>query len=889
MAVVAQTPGTNASAAGQSTTVSNPTLSFGLTGVSDWATAMPFLDLMKTSRSFMGHTSTTWSAMNNGALEAAGVFDANGWPKSIPEGLASIGTIWDWDAKDLGAAASRMGTYVVKYDGAGEIRLKGDVQILSQKDGEIVFANLKGGQILLEIRSTDPLQTGDYIRDITMVRQDYQALYEMGQIFNPQWLSLIQDARELRFMDWMKTNGVTSAAWEDRPQVGDVTYGKGGVPVEVMVALANQTGSEPWFTIPAGASEDYIRNFATYVRDHLDPALQAHVEYSNETWNWAFGQTQWLAEQARTVWGSSDGGAWLDYHAMLATKSALIWDEVFGASSDARLDHVMGWQTGNTWILPRLMTASVWKTMDPLGYVKPSSVFDSLGVTTYFGGATMAKAALRTELLERIQADPAAAAAWLTERLQDPAYADSIPQIAALWQSSKLAADKYGLDLVAYEGGQHLLQAFAIGTMPEADQAVLTRFLAAYIRSPDMAVLYKALWQEWAKVSDGPFMQYGEVAAASKWGAWGIYTHLGDDNPRAALLVELNATQANWFEGATQPGDTRYLQGVVKLAGDKAAVLVGTAQDDFLIGGKGADRFTPGKGHDAIAGEGGRDTLVLQGRPQDYTLTKDGDMFRIAGLDSSYLIRSIEVLEFDGGVIGYMDHYLPGLDLPTGSVLSLKTLGARVDASAAGTVALQGQGLTIHGIASGTSLGKQLGLVSTGSMGTGAETALVAGAYQTGSLAMTNLSAALAQGSIVTGVKALRATAGNDRFFGADADDRVFGMVGNDRLSGGAGRDRLDGGLGHDWLDGGQGNDILRGGAGVDTFVFAPGGGQDVITDFTPRDRLDLSAFDLPSRAALLALAGSDAAGNLVLDFGVETLTLQGVQLADLSWVTAWL
>ena len=74
-----------------------------------------------------------------------------------------------------------------------------------------------------------------------------------------------------------------------------------------MVALANQTGTEPWFTMPAGADEEYIRNFATYVRDHLDPGLQVHVEYSNEMWNWAFGQTQWLGAQTKAAWGSTDG------------------------------------------------------------------------------------------------------------------------------------------------------------------------------------------------------------------------------------------------------------------------------------------------------------------------------------------------------------------------------------------------------------------------------------------------------------------------------------------------------------------------------------------------------------------------------------------------------
>ena len=48
-----------------------------------------------------------------------------------------------------------------------------------------------------------------------------------------------------------------------------------------------------------------------------------------------------------------------------------------------------------------------------------------------------------------------------------------------------------------------------------------------------------------------------------------------------------------------------------------------------------------------------------------------------------------------------------------------------------------------------------------------------------------------------------------------------------------------------DTLEGGYGNDILTGGEGSDTFVFIPGEGTDVVTDFTNGvDSLDVSAFE---------------------------------------------
>ncbi|NBZ90137.1 hypothetical protein, partial [Stagnihabitans tardus] len=62
------------------------------------------------------------------------------------------------------------------------------------------------------------------------------------------------------------------------------------------------------------------------------------------------------------------------------------------------------------------------------------------------------------------------------------------------------------------------------------------------------------------------------------------------------------------------------------------------------------DRFTPGRGQDAIAGEGGRDILLLTGTPTDYTATRDGDMVRITGTGAGQGVdirfQGIELLGF---------------------------------------------------------------------------------------------------------------------------------------------------------------------------------------------------------------------------------------------------
>jgi hypothetical protein len=139
------------------------------------------------------------------------------------------------------------------------------------------------------------------------------------------------------------------------------------------------------------------------------------------------------------------------------------------------------------------------------------------------------------------------ASAWLTAKLMDPAYGQSIPHVMSWWADNRVVADQYGLDLIAYEGGQHVLHSFAVDGMTEADQALLTTFMVGFVRSQAMADLYLALWTAWTEVSDGPFMHFTDVSAPSKWGAWGLFSALGDRNPRADLLMQLNATSEPWF------------------------------------------------------------------------------------------------------------------------------------------------------------------------------------------------------------------------------------------------------------------------------------------------------------------------------------------------------
>ncbi len=627
----------------------NPTLSLNLAGANDFSAGFQFIDLMKMMRPWIGHEAKNgWGGMNEAELRAGGFLDADGWVEAIPPGFDRVGTLWEWSSMRDDAGTGHAGTYVLTYDGQGEINLRGSARVLGASRGRINFINEDAGTFIMDIVRTDPNGTGDYIRNISIVAERHMDLHQAGAIFNPAWLETIADARELRFMDWMHTNGSTVTSWDDMPSVNGPASRR-GMPVEHMVRLANEVGADPWFTMPHLADDTYIRNFATYVRDNLDPGLTARVEYTNEAWNFAFSQTHWLRDQASAAWGEE---AYVDYHAKKAVETALIWEDVYGDEADSgRLTNVLGAFVANTWLNNRLLKAPVWRENEPDAFVDPKSVFEEIAIATYFGVPTMGNAEMRAELIAKVNDPHVDAQAWLAERLLDPDYNGSVPQIAELIaQSSQIAADN-GLRLVTYEGGQHVHHSFAVASMTEQDLAALNAFMKDFIRGPHMATLYQALWDTWKMHGHGAFMQFTDIGGSSRWGTWGLRNSLTDSNPRADLLVALNAATTPWWDGAK--GGAFRQQGVTTWGSPDADMLVGTDQEDYLMGGRGDDTFAGGLGDDGINGGPGFDRVELAGDPSQYTMRVDGDGYRLNGPEGSDFIIHVDALTFaDGQQIG---------------------------------------------------------------------------------------------------------------------------------------------------------------------------------------------------------------------------------------------
>ena len=517
------------------TPITNDNLGFGLAGVNDWSVQQPFLNVMKTARPWVGHLPGQWGGWDHDDLAAKGYLDDNGWPKALPPELSAIATLILTDLPaDAGGVAGR---YLLTWEGKGTLAVEGRARVAEAASGRILFDYTPGdGAVLLSLTAIDP---ADPIRNIVVVRQDRAAALAAGQIFNPDWLARLRGARLLRFMDWMATNDSPLALSGDRPKPGDYTWARLGVPMETLIALANELNADPWFTITHLAEDALVRDWAQMVSDGLNPGLVAHLEYSNEVWNWQFAQARWAEEQGKALWGQE--GTWVQFYARRAAEVADIWAEVF-ANDPGRLRRVIAVQTGWLGLEAQILDAPL---VVAEGRKPPVQSFDAYAVTGYFAallGSDEKALTVKGWLVQSRAADPAnpfqlaneLAAAELRDGSVTGTADDTLTHLLTeiLPYHAAIAAER-GLKLVMYEGGTHVV---GLGTQIEDEE--LSTFFQQINYSSEMGQLYTELLAGWRMISDQPFNAFVDVYRPGKWGSWGALRHLRDDNPRWQALAK---------------------------------------------------------------------------------------------------------------------------------------------------------------------------------------------------------------------------------------------------------------------------------------------------------------------------------------------------------------
>jgi hypothetical protein len=500
----------------------NSALGLNLAGVSYWTSEMPFLDNFKTCSGFSTHTSSGAATNEEQYLN----LDADGWPISLTavneptaQQFTQLSTLILRNMPNTPNGTYPAGQYIVRYQGQGTITYAFDAVKLANQSTPgrdvINVAKPTSGGIWITITSTDPNHTGNYLKNIQVVKAEQESALIAGQVFNPYFLNLVRNFRVLRFMDWFNTNGSTLSSWTSRPQQSYMTWGTaGGVPYEVAVQLANAISADAWINIPVMADNNYITQFATLVHSQLGGTQKVYVELSNEVWNPGFPQWAYANAQGQATWPNAGSGA--DYgnnwYGMRVAQTCDTWKSIWGSDA-SRVVCVMGSQGSVPWIATERLACSLWT--GPGNAPCANHGIGAVAIAPYFGysvpsawtsqpdgGLTLFFASLYT------QNDPSIPAGG--------GMAHIISQMAA----NPPAIAQYHLPLIAYEGGQGFVS-FPHGMNANNTPNAMTNLFVAANNDPRMQAAYAQYLEGWKKIGGQLFMQFNDISPYNQYGEWG--------------------------------------------------------------------------------------------------------------------------------------------------------------------------------------------------------------------------------------------------------------------------------------------------------------------------------------------------------------------------------
>jgi hypothetical protein len=528
-------------------TISNSQSGLGinLQNVNYYSQEQPFLNIFKTTgvskanpgfQTLRGYTGNT----NEGAYVQT---DANGYPTTLtpssgasnPAPFTAVGTIFLTNLPQSNAGTGPnypAGQYVILYDGQGTISVTLDAKLVSSAPGRVVFnvASPSNSGVGLWITATDPNKTGNYVRNIRVAQAGYESLLNAGAIFNPTFLSVVQNFRVLRGMQWLEidNDGGVLTNWSQRPQVTDGGWGgPNGTPVEVLLELCNAAGADCWLNIPHMATNDYITQMATLAHAMLGTSQKAYVEFSNEVWNGTYPQSTYATAQGKLTWPSAGSSAdyGLNWYGMKAAQTCDIWKSVWGADA-SRVVCVMGAQAAVAWTATQALECSLWTGA---GNAPCSSHgIGAVAIAPYFGYDVPAAPDLNT-LFTSITASLVSVSGWEA--------------------SYKAALAPFKLPFIAYEGGQ--------GLVAIAGGAAEALYIAAN-RDPRMAAAYTTAFNDWKTNGGQTYVAYADISKPSNFGEWGALESLLDTvkplssaPPKWQAIQNFISTNQCWWAGCT--------------------------------------------------------------------------------------------------------------------------------------------------------------------------------------------------------------------------------------------------------------------------------------------------------------------------------------------------
>ena len=533
-------------------------IGMNLSGITDYTPGFPFKNLMWGARPWVSRNVADGGPFETHLAEKIPL-DDDGYPLELP--LKVEGSDQPQVLFTLIPNTTEPGHYVVLYDGEGEIGAALQTKVVESAPGRVVIAMSNTGKDYEGIVIRRSAQ-GNHVRNIRILALADEQADPKANPFREDFLTYCRQWHVLRFMDWMLTNNSLEKEWSGRKRPtfytmvgsnGDAIgrWGapasayqqlfSGGVAVEVMIQLANMTGTDPWFCMPHRATPEYLAEFAKMVKEKLDPSLKVYVEYSNEVWNWMFQQAGWMVNSKAAAEGLAGSGVtgWKNKVApaefpydngevakdegadhpermgVLDRRCFAAWEDVFTGPDRARLVRVIGVQ--HAWLDTARRTVK-WvmehggaDAMSPAGYVGPN---DAIYARWAAAGINLTADQVMADMDEAFEKD---SAPWTREQAE--------------------IAKKHNLRLVIYEGGQHI--------QPKGQEELdYMPALKAAQYHPGMYDLYLknlALHQE---VGCDLFCAFNSISRQGlRWGSFGHSEYYGQplsETPKLRALVDSN-------------------------------------------------------------------------------------------------------------------------------------------------------------------------------------------------------------------------------------------------------------------------------------------------------------------------------------------------------------
>jgi hypothetical protein len=257
------------------------------------------------------------------------------------------------------------------------------------------------------------------------------------------------------------------------------------------------------------------------VKRKLDPDRKVYIEYSNEVWNGMFAQSKYAGEQgiklgfAEKPWEA----AWR-YTAYRSVQMFKLWEEAFGRE---RLIRVLASQGANPYVSERVVE-----------FQDAYRQADALAIAPY----------VTCNVAPQGKPSAAEVETWTVDQALDYMERTALPESVRWIKGQKQVADKYGLRLVAYEGGQHMV---GVGGVENNDK--ITALLQAANRHPRIGTVYQQYYAAWTAAGGDLFCYFASVGRWSKWGSWGIVEWFDEDVTKSPKFM---ATR-NWGRQCGQP------------------------------------------------------------------------------------------------------------------------------------------------------------------------------------------------------------------------------------------------------------------------------------------------------------------------------------------------